>query len=71
MFMVEFLLGSLAFAYRDTIKHTFTEKLQDGLSHHYNMSQSHNNLLEVWDDVQVTVSFPAGSGQLNLNRISV
>ncbi|ENN74377.1 tetraspanin-9 [Dendroctonus ponderosae] len=54
MFIAEFVLGSLAFVYRDTIKHTFTEKLQDGLSHHYNMSQSPNNLLQVWDDVQIT-----------------
>lgn len=56
MFVAEFLLGSLAFVYRDNIKHTFTEKLQDGLTHHYNMSEGSNNLVYVWDDIQSNVS---------------
>lgn len=54
MFVAEFLLGSLAFVYRDNIKHTFTECLQDGLTHHYNMTQSPNNLVDVWDEIQST-----------------
>ncbi|XP_066146752.1 tetraspanin-9 isoform X2 [Euwallacea fornicatus] len=54
MFVAEFLLGSLAFVYRDNIKHTFTEKLQDGLRHHYNMTQNPNNLVDVWDEIQTT-----------------
>ncbi|XP_060531058.1 tetraspanin-9 [Cylas formicarius] len=54
MFVVEFLLGALAFVYRDGIKHTFTEKLQDGLLRHYNMTEGPNNLVGVWDNIQTT-----------------
>ncbi|CAG9765562.1 unnamed protein product [Ceutorhynchus assimilis] len=55
MFMSEFLVGSLAFVYRDNIKHSFTEKLQDGIAHHYNLTQSPNNLVIIWDDIQLTL----------------
>ncbi|XP_076274267.1 tetraspanin 5D [Rhynchophorus ferrugineus] len=54
MFLAQFLLGSLAFVYRDNIKHSFTEKLQDGITNHYNMSNSPNNLKDVWDNIQLT-----------------
>ncbi|XP_050297922.1 tetraspanin-9 [Anthonomus grandis grandis] len=54
MFVAEFIFGSLAFVYRDSIKHTFVEKLQDGLSHNYNISEPSNNLVGIWDEIQST-----------------
>ncbi|XP_030759996.1 tetraspanin-9-like [Sitophilus oryzae] len=69
MFVAEFLLGSLAFVYRDSIKHTLTEKLQDGLMHHYNMSSSPNNLVETWDEIHTTFKCCGVTSYMNWHMI--
>lgn len=53
IFVVEFLLGSLAFVYRESLKHSLREELRDGIAHHYNMtSQGPNSLVQIWDNIQ-------------------
>ncbi|XP_023012078.1 tetraspanin 5D [Leptinotarsa decemlineata] len=54
MFLAEFILGSLAFVFRDGLRHTLREELQNGLMHHYNMtSNGPNSLVQIWDNIQI------------------
>lgn len=56
IFVAEFLVGALAFIYRESLKHTLREELRDGLLHHYNMtSRGPNSLVQIWDNIQINV----------------
>lgn len=53
MFVVEFMLGSLAFIFRKDLGHRLIMELQDGLKHHYNITTSGpNSLVSIWDNLQ-------------------
>ncbi|CAH1112825.1 unnamed protein product [Psylliodes chrysocephalus] len=53
IFLLEFVFGSVAFVFRESLKHTLSEELQNGLLHHYNMtSQGPNSLVHIWDNIQ-------------------
>lgn len=57
MFVVEFILGSLAFVFRKGLGHRLVIELQDGLKHHYNITaQGPNSLVTIWDHLQTEVS---------------
>lgn len=56
MFVAEFLMGSLAFIFRESLRHTLKEELQNGLRHHYNITASGpNSLIAIWDNLQKQV----------------
>lgn len=56
MFLVEFLVGSLAFVFRKDLGHRLTIELQDGLLHHYNITaKGPNSLVTIWDHLQTEV----------------
>ncbi|CAG9819561.1 unnamed protein product [Phaedon cochleariae] len=53
IFVAEFLLGSLAFAFKDNLKHTLNEELRNGLTHHYNVTtHGPKSLVQIWDNIQ-------------------
>lgn len=53
MFVAEFLMGSLAFVFRERLGHTLREELQNGLRHHYNVTaHGPNSLVAIWDHLQ-------------------
>lgn len=57
MFVVEFILGSLAFVFRKGLGHRLVIELQDGLKHHYNITATGpNSLVTIWDRLQTEVS---------------
>lgn len=57
MFVVEFILGSLAFVFRKGLGHRLVIELQDGLKHHYNITaQGPNSLVTIWDHLQTEVN---------------
>lgn len=56
MFVAEFLMGSLAFVFRERLGHTLREELQNGLQHHYNVTaRGPNSLVTIWDHLQSEV----------------
>lgn len=56
MFVVEFLLGSLAFVYRKGLGHQLELELRDGLKRHYNKTETvPNSLVAIWDHLQSEV----------------
>ncbi|XP_022901657.1 tetraspanin-9 [Onthophagus taurus] len=53
MFLAEFLVGSLAFIYREKIGHVLKEELRNGIQHHYNINDTQpNSLGSIWDKIQ-------------------
>lgn len=53
MFMAEFLIGSVAFVFREGIGHVLKEELTYGLKHHYNITaHGPNSLVSIWDHLQ-------------------
>lgn len=57
IFVTEFILGSMAFTFRDQLQHVLKIELQNGLTHHYNISaKGPNSLVEIWDSIQTQVS---------------
>ncbi|KAF5274273.1 hypothetical protein FQR65_LT04391 [Abscondita terminalis] len=56
IFVAEFLMGSLAFVFRERLGHIMRRELQDGLRHHYNIT-AHGpySLVTIWDDLQSEV----------------
>lgn len=56
MFLTEFLIGSLAFVFRDRLGHALTEELKNGIHHHYNITaHGPNSLVTIWDHLQSEV----------------
>lgn len=57
LFLSEFLLGSLAFVFRDTIRRTMITELKYGIENHYNVSDRGGflspSVASIWDKVQV------------------
>lgn len=52
MFLVEFLLATVAFVFRENLGRTLREELQFGIEHHYNDSQSApNGLHHIWNHI--------------------
>ncbi|XP_017775922.1 PREDICTED: tetraspanin-9 [Nicrophorus vespilloides] len=53
IFMSEFLMGSVAFVFREGIGHVLKEELTNGLKHHYNITaHGPNSLVTIWDHLQ-------------------
>lgn len=53
MFVVEFMMGSIAFVFRNHLAHTLKEELIDGMRYHYNVTTSGpNSLVAIWDHLQ-------------------
>lgn len=53
MFVAEFLMGSMAFVFRENLGHTLREELIDGLRYHYNITaKGPNSLVAIWDHLQ-------------------
>ncbi|XP_046394370.1 tetraspanin-9 [Ischnura elegans] len=52
MFLVEFLLATVAFVFRESLGRTLRDELKYGIEHHYNDSQSApNGLHHIWNHI--------------------
>lgn len=57
VFILEFIFGSMAFIFREQLQHTLRKELQNGLTHHYNITtDGPNSLVDIWDKIQIQVS---------------
>lgn len=57
IFVAEFLIGSLAFVFRESLGHTLKEELVDGITNHYNVTATGPySLVTIWDHLQSEVS---------------
>ncbi|XP_046743214.1 tetraspanin-9 [Diprion similis] len=51
MFLAEFMMGTLAFVFREHLSKSFKEELQFGIENHYNATTEPGTLPAVWDHI--------------------
>lgn len=55
MFLIEFILATLAFIYRDDLNYLLKEELRDGIRFHYR-NETENGLETIWSRIHTKVS---------------
>lgn len=59
----------MAFMFREQLQHTLSKELQNGLTHHYNVTtKGANSLVNIWDKIQVQVSTKASTYYITFRR---
>lgn len=60
LFMSEFLVGAIAFAFRNALTRTLSNELRFGIENHYNASDRGSlaspSVASIWDNIQQNVS---------------
>lgn len=55
MFLAEFMLGTLAFVFREHLARSLKEELLYGIEKHYNVTREPGTLPAVWDHIHTEV----------------
>lgn len=55
MFLAEFMLGTLAFAFRENLARSMKEELLYGIEKHYNITREPGTLSTMWDHIHTEV----------------
>lgn len=55
MFLAEFMLGTLAFIFREHLARSLKEELLFGIERHYNLTREPGTLPAVWDHIHTEV----------------